>query len=46
MSEYFPGQKSIKGKMKVELNLCNYETKADLKTAIGAATSKLLKTLM
>ena len=46
MSEYFPGQKSIKGKVKVELNLCNYETKADLKTAMSVATSKLLKRLM
>ena len=31
MSEYFPEPKSLGQKMKVELDLSNYATKADLK---------------
>ena len=31
MSEYFPGQKSSGGRVKVELYLSNYATKSDLK---------------
>ena len=30
MSEYFPGQKSSRGKVKVEFDLSNYATKVDL----------------
>ena len=31
MSEYFPKQKSLETNVKVELDLPNYSTKADLK---------------
>ena len=31
MSEYFPEPKSLGGRVKVELDLFNYATKADLK---------------
>ena len=40
MSEYFPESKSLGGRVKVELNLSIYTTKADLKTATVADTSK------
>ena len=43
MSEYFPEQKTLKGRVKVELDLSNYTTKADLKTATGVDTSKFAK---
>ena len=43
MSEYFPERKSSGGKMKVELDFSNYATKADLKNATGANTSKFAK---
>ena len=43
MSEYFPGPKSSGGKVRVELNLSNYGTIADLKNATGVATSKFAK---
>ena len=33
MSEYFPEPKSLGGRVKVELDLSNYKTKADLKNA-------------
>ena len=33
MSEYFPKPKSFKANTKFELDLSNYATKADLKTA-------------
>ena len=33
MSEYFPKPKSFGAKVKVELDLSNYATKADLKNA-------------
>ena len=35
MSEYFPKPKSLGTNVKVELDLSNYATKADLKTATG-----------
>ena len=38
MSEYFPEPKSLGGGVKVEFNLSNYETKADLKNATGVDT--------
>ena len=41
MSEYFPERKSSGGRVKVELDLSNYVTKADLKNATGADASKL-----
>ena len=35
MSEYFPRPKSLGANVKVELDLPNYATKADLKNATG-----------
>ena len=43
MSEYFSKPKSSRGRMKVELDLPNYATKADLKNAAGVDTSKFAK---
>ena len=43
MSEYFPELKSLGGKVKVELDLSNYTTKADLKNATGIDTSSFPK---
>ena len=43
MSEYFAEPKSFGRKMKVELDLSNYATKADLKNATGVDTSKFAK---
>ena len=43
MSEYFPEPKSLGERVKVELELSNYATKADLKNATGADTSKYAK---
>ena len=43
MSEYFPGSKSLGGRVKVELDLSNYVTKADLKNATGVDISKFAK---
>ena len=43
MSEYFPEPKSSGGRVKVELDLSNYATKADLKNATGVDTSKFVK---
>ena len=40
MSEYFPGPKTSGGRVKVELHLSIYATKADLKNAAGVNTSK------
>ena len=40
MSEYFPKPKSFGANVKVELDLSNYATKADLKNATGVDTSK------
>ena len=45
MSEYFPKLKSFGGRVKVELDLSNYATKADLKNATGVDTSKFAKEL-
>ena len=39
MSEYFPKPNSLGANVKVELNLSNYATKADLKSATGFETS-------
>ena len=44
MSEYFPEPKSLAGRVKVELDLANYATKADLKTATDVDTIKFAKT--
>ena len=43
MSEYFPEPKSSGRRMKVELDLSNYATKADLKNATGVDTSNFAK---
>ena len=43
MSEYFPERRSLGGRVKVELDLSNYATKADLKTEAGVDTSKFAK---
>ena len=43
MSEYFPEPKPLGGRMKVELDLCNYATKPDLKNAAGVDPSKFAK---
>ena len=43
MSEHFPEPKSFGGKVKIELDLSNYATKADLKNATGVDTSKFAK---
>ena len=43
MSEYFPEPKSSGGRVKVELDLSNYATKADLENATGVDTSKSAK---
>ena len=43
MSELFTEPKSSGGNVKVELDLSNHVTKADLKNATGVDTSKLTK---
>ena len=43
MSEYFPEPKSSGGRVKVELDLSNFATKADFKNAAGADTSNFAK---
>ena len=43
MSEYFPESKSSGERVKVELDLSNYATKADLKNATGVDTSDFAK---
>ena len=43
MNEYFPEPKSLGGKVKVELDLSNYVTKANFKNATGVDTSKFAK---
>ena len=43
MSKYFPETKSSRGRMKVELDLANYATKADLKNPTGVDTSIFAK---
>ena len=43
MSEYFPELKSFGRRVKVELDLSNYATKADLKNAACVDTSNFAK---
>ena len=43
MSEFFPEPKFSWGRVKVELDLSNYATKADLKNAISIDTSKFAR---
>ena len=43
MSEYFPEMKCLRGTVKVDLDLSNYATKANLKNAAGADTSDFAK---
>ena len=43
MSECFPKSKSLGINVKVELDLSNYATKADLKNAMGVDTSDFAK---
>ena len=43
MSEYFSKPKSSRGRVKVELDLPNYATKADFKNTAGVDTSKFAK---
>ena len=45
MSEYLPKPKCSWGGLKVELDLPNYATKADLTNATGVDTSKFVKTI-
>ena len=40
MSEYFPKRRSLETNLKVELDLSNYATKADLKNAAGVDALK------
>ena len=41
ISEYFPEPKSLEGRVKVELDLSNYATKADFKNATGVELANL-----
>ena len=43
MSEYFSEPKSLERRVKVELDLSNYATKADLKSVTSVDTSNLAK---
>ena len=43
MSEYFPKQKALGANVKVELDLPNYATKAELKNTAGVDTTKFAK---
>ena len=43
MSEYFSKPKSSGGRVKVELDLCKYSTKADLNNVTGVNTSDFAK---
>ena len=45
MSKYFPEPKSSRGRVKFELDLCNYEIKGDFKNATGVETSKIAKSV-
>ena len=45
MSEFFPQPKSSGRTVKVELDLSNYATKADLKNGTGVDASKFVKTI-
>ena len=46
MSEYFPEPKSLGGRVKGELDLSNYATKADLKMQQVLIHQNLLKSLI
>ena len=46
MSEYFPKPKSLGENVKVELDLSNYATKADLKNATRECNVNLMKKKM
>ena len=46
MSGYFPKPKPLGGNVKVELDLSNFSTKADLKNATCVDSSKFLKRLI
>ena len=46
MSEYFPEPKSLGGRVKDELDLSNYATKADLKMQQVLIHQNLLKRLI
>ena len=46
MREYFPEQKSLGGRLKVELGLSNYPAKPDLKNPKVLIHKKLLKRLI
>ena len=46
MNEYFSKPKSLGANVKVELNLSNYATIADLKNAAGVDTSKFARRLI
>ena len=43
MRKYYPEPKSSRGGVKVELDLSNYATKADLGNATGVDTSEFAK---
>ena len=43
MSEYFPKPDIFRNKLKVELDISDYATKADLKNATGFDTSDFAK---
>ena len=43
MSEYFPEPNSLGANIKVELDVSNYATKADLQNATGVDISKFAK---
>ena len=43
MNEYFPKLKSLGENLKVQLDLSNYATKADLKNATGVDTLNFAK---
>ena len=43
MGEYFPEPTSFREKVKLESDLSNYATKADLKNATGVDKSKFAK---
>ena len=43
MSEYFPEPKSLGGRVKIEADLPNYATEADLKNGTGVETSSFAK---
>ena len=46
MSQYFPEPRSLGGRVKVELDLSYYATKADLKNPTGVDNQNLLKKLI